>query len=503
MVTVCALLAVSAAVATPAACAKVKKPPKPVPVTVPSALAKLMRRQRISTTEYHGYLDQWTGDLREQKQLTGWRRTELTDVTSLLTELARSGQMTAPRLPVIFMTLKQNAAYWPTGKALVYADRIEFPGSELEWEFYPGYGLQLQVLGTFGEANGFYELPAKVGYAQLAQVLDEMEAIAVPRAGGIAWEYYFNWEGGAPPWVSAMAQATGIEALTNGYSATGDQAYLTEAHDALPLLETAPPAGVEVSTPLGARFLQYSFAPDTDIINAFLQTLIGLYDYGQVSHDPTAQTLFNLGNAQAESELPAFTITGWSLYQPGQLDTLNYHELVAGFAQSLCKKLNAPVYCDTYATFESDLQTHPTLTQTTTQAPANKRFQLKFQVSKPAYVGVTLSHGGKNFIYTKTEFRSGTQSFQAPKLKAGTYNLAMSATDLAGHYVKINSVVQVCKGTCSAPGPTPVSTGTTTTTPTTTTGTSTAPTTSTPTTTTTQPTTTQTTPAPGSGGVGF
>ncbi len=495
--------------ATRAPAVKVKKPPKkPAPITVPSALSKLMLRGRITSAAYHGYLNQWIGDLREEKALRGWRQQQLADVTSLLHELAASGQMTAPRLPVIFMTLKQNAAYWPNGKKLVYADRVEFPGSYLEWEYYPGYGLQLQVLGTFGEANGFSEIPAKAGYPQLAQVLNEMEALAVPRAGGIAWEYYFNWEGGAPPWVSAMAQATGIEAFTNGYTATGNAAYLTEAHDALPLLETPPPTGVEVTTPLGARFLQYSFAPGTDIINAFLQTLIGLYDYEQVSHDPTAQTLFNLGNAQAQSELPSFVVNGWSLYQPGQLDHLNYHELVTGFAQSLCQKLNLPVYCNTYSAFEADLSTHPTLTATTLQTTANKKFQLRFQLSKPAYVGITLSRGGKNYIYTKSLFRAGSEYFNAPKLKSGVYNLAMSATDLVGHYVKITASLQVCNGTCPAPvstTTTPTTTTPTTTAPTTTTGTSTTPTPTTTSTTspTTTATTTTTTPTAPTGGAGF
>jgi hypothetical protein len=479
--------------------------------TVPGTLSSLLRRHRISTQQYHRYLNQWVGNLREEGHLKGWDQQQLADVTSQLHDLAVAKQMTAARLPVLFLTLKRNAEYfesgqtvqlvtatdvsqsWATGRKLVYADRIAFPNSELEWEFYPGFGLQLQVLGTFGEANGFSELPAGAGHQQLEQVLNEMESLAVPRAGGIAWEYYFDWEGGAPPWVSAMAQATGIEALTNGYLASGNAGYLTEAHNALPLLETPPPTGVEVTTPLGARFLQYSFAPKTDIINAFLQTLIGLYDYEQVSHDPTALTLFNLGNAQAQSELPSFVVNGWSLYQPGQLDNLNYHELVTGFAQSLCKKLNVPVYCNTYTTFESDLNTHPTLAQVTTQASANKKFQLKFELSKPAYVGITLSQGSKNYIYTKIEFRSGIQYFKAPKLKAGTYNLAMSATDLVGHYVKLTSEVQVCNGTCSGPGPVPVTTGTTTTsTSTTTTGTGTTPTTTT--TSTTSPTTTATTP---------
>ena len=156
--------------------------------------------------------------------------------------------MTVARLPILFLTLTNNTTYWQSGKQLVYADRVEFPGSLLEWEYYPGYGLQLQVLGTFGEANGFSEIPDHAGEPQLVQVLNEMEALAVHRGGGLAWEYYFIWQDGDPPWVSAMSQATGIEAFTNGYLESGDAAYLTEAHDALPLLETAPPTGVEVKT---------------------------------------------------------------------------------------------------------------------------------------------------------------------------------------------------------------------------------------------------------------
>jgi hypothetical protein len=508
----CALLAM---VACSAGSAVAKKTPKPKPqITVQQALKSLLLRNRISQAQYQTYLNEWAGDLREESSLTGWRKQQLSDVTTLLHDLAASKQMTAPRLPVLFLTLHNNAQYWKTGKQLVYADRVEFPGSYLEWEYYPGYGLELQVLGTFGEANGFYEA-GKASYPKLVQVLNEMEALAVPRAGGIAWEYYFEWEDGAPGWVSAMAQATGIEALTNGYLATGDTSYLTEAHDALPLLETAPPTGVEVTTPLGARFLQYSFAPNTDIINAFLQTLIGLYDYQQVSHDPTALNLFNLGNAQAQSELPSFVVAGWSLYQPGQLDNLNYHELVTGFAQSLCKKLQVTVYCDAYVSWEEDLLNRPTLSQVTTNALAGKKFNLAFTVSAASDVGITLSNGSKNYIYKKILFRAGTHTFAAPKLKPGLYTLAMSATTLAGRYTSIASQVEVCKAACpdspeavsagpktltTVAIPSPVTTSTTPTTTTTTpTTTSTTPTT---TTTSTTSTTGTTTTAP-TGGIGI
>src|SRR5438094_559301 len=45
----------------------------------------------------------------------------------------------------------------------------------------------------------------------LAQALIDR---AVPRAGGLAWEYYFRFEGGRPPWISGMAQAVAAQALS-------------------------------------------------------------------------------------------------------------------------------------------------------------------------------------------------------------------------------------------------------------------------------------------------
>ena len=73
---------------------------------------------------------------------------------------------------------------------------------------------------TFGEGDGYYGPAAPI--QQAADADGERSPLAVRRAGGLAWEYYFNWEGGKPPWVSAMAQATGIEALTDAYLATGN-----------------------------------------------------------------------------------------------------------------------------------------------------------------------------------------------------------------------------------------------------------------------------------------
>ena len=48
-------------------------------------------------------------------------------------------------------------------------------------------------------------------------------SIAVPRGGGLAWEYYFNFDGGSPPWVSGLAQGTGLQAIARSAVKLGRQ----------------------------------------------------------------------------------------------------------------------------------------------------------------------------------------------------------------------------------------------------------------------------------------
>jgi hypothetical protein len=484
---------------------KAAKPPKAKLVTFAQGLLKLKSSGALTTGAYQADLRAWDQALTEQQHIAKWRATQLGDVTATLNELASAKQVTVGRLPVLMLTLANNMSYWRTGTALANGAPVQFQGSELVWEYYTGSAIQLQVLHTFGEGDGYYEA-GPADYAKLATLMSEMVPLAVRRGGGLAWEYYFSWEGGKPPWVSAMAQATGLEALTNAYLATKNRQYLNDAHAALGLLETSPPTGVAVKTALGTRYLQYSFTPQTDIINAFLQTLLGLYDYEQVSLDPVANTLYNAGNVQAQAELHAFVVGGWSLYQPGVADPLDYHTLVTGFLKLLCQKTQAPVYCTTYERFAADLLTRPQLTLLTTSATAGHKFSLQFKLSKYAAVGATLSAGGKNYLYSKGSFYAGTQAFATPKLKAGDYILTMSVTDPAGHYAKLGTTLRVCRGSCpAAPYGIDPTTGPVPTVivkapkPTTTTSTTTTPTTTTPTTTTgTTPTGTTTT---GGGGL--
>jgi hypothetical protein len=253
-----------------------------------------------------------------------------------------------------------------------------------------------------------------------------------------------------------MSQGTAIEAFTRGYLASAQGAppgypipapgpsYLGVARALLRLFTRPPPAGVAVPTPLGARYLQYSFAaaPSEDILNAFLQSLIGLYDYAQASGDPLGRSLFAAGDAEAQAEVPQFDTGAWSLYQPGEEDSLSYHELVTGFLQQLCARTGATSYCTAAQHFQQYLTTPPALSLLTTRLRTRHAGALSFRLSKASHVGVVVTRGNRTLLSTSASFAYGVHSFALPRLKGrGTLAVRMSATDLAGNFSRTTGTI--------------------------------------------------------------
>lgn len=434
---------VTTAATRPARVATAAAAKRASPRTVLSELARLSRTGAIDAAAYRADTASYRAALTEEKHLSGTRRTELAAVTETMHNIAAAQQLTASRLPALFATLAANRDWWANGPLLSYGQRVEIAGSQLVWEYYPGQGIQLQVLGTFSKADALYTAGA-ASYPQMEQVLAQLIPLGARRGGGLAWEYYFSFDGGSPPWTSAMSQATGLEALSRAYQATKNPYYLNVATRALPIFSKAPPAGVNVPTSAGTRYLQYTFAPKLSIINALLQTVIGLYDFGQASGNATAKQLFARGNAEALAEVPQFDTGAWSLYQPGVEDPLDYHELVTGFLQQLCTRTGAPVYCTTAQHFTSYLRTPPVLTQLTQQAKTGHSFALSFRLSKISHVGIAVRRGASTQLYTSASFGYGVDHFTVPALHTpGTYSVTLSATDLAGNSASASGTLTV------------------------------------------------------------
>jgi len=430
-----------APVALAAASKRRKRPER----TVRGELARLLRSHRIGAAAYARDRATFDAAVRTARTLSGTRRAELQGFIDTLHGIAARGQLTAGRLPELFLTLARNRQWWSSGPLLGYGQRVEFSDSRLVWEDYPGQGIQLQVLGTFGKANGLWMAHDD---AQLRALLDEMVPLSVQRGGSLAWEYDFAFGGGLPPWTSAMSQATGIQALARASQTLGDQSYLHVAKRALGIFSQAPPVGVRVTTPLGARYLLYSFAPGQLVVNGFIQTLVGLWDYAQIASDPAAARLFRAGDRQARRDVVADNTGAWSLYQLGGAESdLSYHELLQGFLKNLCDRTGTAIYCSTAQDYAQDLHEPATTTLLTHRVKGGSSILVRFSLSKVSRIGMTIRHDDGVVFQTSASIGRGVHGYawKAPK-RAGTYDVTLTSTDLAGNNGRTTDTIEVVNG---------------------------------------------------------
>ena len=173
-------------------------------VTVTAALQRLEQSGAITEAVYRQYEGVYVAAKTSLRRLSGTRRQELGAVLANVEAMAAKGQLIPSRLPVVFTTVERNRQWWTTQALPGGSQRVSFTGSRLVWEYYPGQGIEIQWLGTFGEANGYYNSHQTTA---LREVLSEAIALATRRAGGIAWEYMFQFDGGLPPGPAACRKA--------------------------------------------------------------------------------------------------------------------------------------------------------------------------------------------------------------------------------------------------------------------------------------------------------
>jgi hypothetical protein len=417
--------------------------------TVKSELTRLANAGQITTTERDERLSAFNATKRAAKRLPRGttRKNELTGVVAGVEGIARLRRLTGPRLVPLWLTLERNRAYWTTHTTGPSTRRISFPGSELIWQYFPGQGLQFHPLANFARLN---QLWAERDDA-MNTLLDELLALAVPRAGGIAWEYYFSFGGGRPPWVSGLAQGTGIQSIARAAKrmGRGDEIYPI-ARQALGVFKTATPEGVRVPTSDGAEYALYSFAPNLRVINGFVQALVGLYDLAKIAGDTDAQALYIEGERVARRELPTFDTGAWSLYSQGSSEhesDLSYHQLLRSFLRSMCTRTDDPVYCDTELRFAQYELEQPVVALATSTLRGGTLGKVKVRLSKISRVGLKFSRAGKA-AYVKRAVVVGhgrpTLSVTVPR-KAGVYDVTVTAVDMAGNVGTTEATIDVLK----------------------------------------------------------
>ncbi|MEA2194703.1 MAG: hypothetical protein QOG42_1137, partial [Solirubrobacteraceae bacterium] len=339
---------------------------------------------------------------RDVGRLSGTRRAELAAVVAMAERLARERLLTASRLAPVFLTLRRNREFWTTRPLPAPRSRLSFRGDPVVFEYYAGRGLAIQPLASFGRANALAASCLRAGAryrcrpAALRRLLDRMLALGSERGGFLAWEHFFAFGSGAPPWISAMTQATGAQALARGGRALATGArgasYMRAARRALGAFEAPTPLGVVVATGRDVRYTMYSFAPGLRVLNGELQTLIGLRDVARISASARAGRLFARAEPAARRAVRGFDTGAWSLYSAqGRESTLSYHRLLAGFLGGLCRRTGARTYCAAGRRFERYVREPPRVDVRTLHKPrARRRTTIRFTLSKISDVTVQI-----------------------------------------------------------------------------------------------------------------
>jgi D-glucuronyl C5-epimerase C-terminus len=295
---------------------------------------------------------------------------------------------------------------------------------------FPGIGLQFHPLENFGKLNNFVTQKNTVRAEQLAQALLER---GVVRSGGLAWEYYFHFEGGRPPWISGMAQAVAAQALSRAGTLLGDPALIATSqrvYKTIPLLTRSAASGPWIRL--------YAFNNAT-VLNAQLQTILSLQDYATQTGDQAATKLASQLQAAAVGLLPRFDTGYWSRYALGGTEApLEYHKYVVRLLASLAKRTQDATFTTYAQRFGDDLRQPPLVKAGPAPGPIypwpqdgyRDYARYVFWVSKRSTVRLQVAHAGKPVAVS-----SGwhTIPWSPGRIEPGDYTPSLRAIDVAGN----------------------------------------------------------------------
>jgi D-glucuronyl C5-epimerase C-terminus len=412
--------------------------------TVVSELRRLRRAGAITRSAATLSRRRWVAALGTLRRLRGRRRLELGAVVADVREIAARRLLTASRVPLVFLTVARNREWWSRGPLLSYGERVAFAGSGLVWEAFPGQGIQLHPLGTWGKANALWVSDYD---RELGALVREMRAVAVRRAGGIAWEYMFHFGGSPVVWTSGLSQATGAQALARAAVRFHDPRLAADAKRALGVFTHAPPAGVRIAMPRGrAHYLLYSWAPWMRVINGFVQAVVGLYDVWKLTGSRVAHRLYLEGEREARREVPRYDTGAWSRYDQYTESDLSYHVLLRDFLLNLCERSGRAVYCDTAERFTRYLHEPPRIRGISRWARARARGFLRFWLSKRSAVVVSVRRGSRLVWFGRSPASTGAHAWpwRAPS-RPGRYTITVLATDIAGNAGRATARLRVVR----------------------------------------------------------
>jgi hypothetical protein len=406
--------------------------------TVTGALRYALLTHRITRAEHARHTREYNAARAAVRRLEGARAAELGSVVAAADQLAAAHLLEPSRLRATFLLLRRNTEFWTRAPFPATGHRVNHGAAVLQ--YYPGRGMQLQPLASWGRVNWLARTclrdrtvarrRAACPVRELRTGVDTLLALAADRGDFLAWEHYFSWGGGTPPWISGMTQATAVSALSRAARALGEPRWRKAAHKALGAFEAAPPLGVNG----GDHFIMYSFSPGLRIFNGELQAVSGVGELASLFDDRRAMRLFRRGERGARAMVAASDTGAWSLYSyAGREATLSYHQLIEEFLGDMCDRTDRATYCDAERRF-ARYEREPTRIGIAPlqRLRARHTTAVRFRISKISSVKVRLyDREGLAFSRDMT-LPYGTHQVGWTPPKRGRYQLRIEAQGPSG-----------------------------------------------------------------------
>ncbi len=126
---------------------------------------------------------------------------------------------------------------------------------------------------------------------------------------------------------SSMAQGEGISMLIRAYIVTNEEKYLNAVHLAKEFMLTPINEGGTTNY-IGKDVYFYECTHDPLILNGWIFSLWGLYDYSKYFNAPHVTDILNASLSSLKAKLPEFDIKYWSKYEYGKrICSPFYHKL--------------------------------------------------------------------------------------------------------------------------------------------------------------------------------
>lgn len=216
-----------------------------------------------------------------------------------------------------------------TGYYMTFYDKTLYPGpfdkDGIPMLDYKGViGKQYNPIAIAQYALGFYNRYVKEKNEEyLKKFLTQCDWLVnnleENKHGIYVWMHHFDWEYQGvlkSPWQSALAQGNGVSALLRAYVLTKESKYLDTAKLAFESFKKdISEGGVSFTDKEGFLwFEEYIIEPYSHVLNGFVWSLFGVYDYYLVTKDNESKEIFDSAIKTLINNMHKFDLGFWSLY---------------------------------------------------------------------------------------------------------------------------------------------------------------------------------------------